>query len=342
MLPLTIGHAAFLFCLVMLLSACATKYPVIDPDLLPADVGTIHVSFQRFDYGWAVKSGVTRAGNGTKIGHECGVSKMLDINTTLHARIFVVRETCRDASLNTAETKWLNHVARYYAAAIEQSPVLRQLFDDLGPISFDWYLVEDDARFVLEKSSSMNLQDMRTPHLTMDMTLSSAEAENEVLQWRATIGVATVTHEYFHVLAERENFKFERPSLNELTAYFLDHATAVEFGVEYTPTPKAYLEKSLDNVWAEALVPAEAGLDSSIAGLRLAHVMLKKARQCPSPNEALRGTARLVYMHVKEHNGMTFDALKKIDQMSCDIRQSKGDGGVTWQCKEPNQQNCSL
>ncbi len=267
---------------------------------------------------------------------------MLDIGAKMRTKIFVIRETCLDASLNAAETKWLDHIARYYAAAVDKSPVLHQFFDDLGPIAFDWYLVEDDARFILEKSTSMDVRNMRTPHLIMGITLSSAEAENEVLQWRATIGVVGVTHEYFHALAERESFQFERPSLNEVTAYFLGHATAIEFGMAHDPTPKAYLEKSLDNVWTEALIPTEHGYDSSIAGLRLAYAMMKKARLCPAPNEALRGTARLVYMHVKEHEGMTFDELKKIDQLSCETRQAQGDGGIKWQCKEPNQQNCSL
>jgi hypothetical protein len=269
-------------------------------------------------------------GDGHIKGHNCGFGQTISIAPTIRANLFSVREKCMDASLSEAEAKWINRFAEVYGDAIARTPALQQFFADLGPIEFDWYLIQHNV--YLEHRAKPVPMSQSAPRISTSVPLPHRDADDEVKQINAVIGIGAFTHEYFHVLVKRDDYQFEHPSLEETVAYLLNHAGAIELGMTHDPTPRAYLQRSLDKVWEEALMPSENGVASSAAGLRLAYVMVQNANACPKPRDAVRGTFRVAYEKMRTTRRLSFDDLKVIDRLTCDERQSKGDGGLDWKC----------
>lgn len=323
------GRAFFLgllFLFFLPLVGCTSLGERLSTDQLPLGTGAKQVYFIRTDDGWDVVSRIVNKGDGGMSGQRCAYSKQLKINPTLAANIIPVRASCANTSFSADELKWLEFVAQYYAAAVADSPVLAQFYADLGPIEFDWYVIEEEVQFTLEARSTMRPR--VSPRLSTNMTLPSAEANNEARQFNLGIGVSGITHEYFHSLVRREGLEFESASAEETVAYLLDHAASIEFGLGYTPTPRAYLEKPLDSVWQEAQAPNLGALDSSIAGLRVAFVMVEKARKCPLRAAAVRGTARIAYEFIREHKAMKLSDLRQINGLLCEELEARGNGGL--------------
>ncbi len=315
-----------LFPLVLPLAGCAILGERISPEQLPLGTGVTQVYLIKTEGGWDVVSRIVSNGDSGRFGQRCANAKQLKINPTLVANIIPVRAFCGSAALTNPESKFLDVTTRYYAAAVSDSPVLHELYADLGPIEFDWYMMEDGLEFALEMHSMM--KPTVAPRLSTKVTLPGPLADDKVKQINSGLAVAATTHEYFHTLVKRQAFVFESPSVEETVAYLLSHATSIEFGLSYAPTPEAYLEKPLDTVWEEAKSPKLDAFDSSIAGLRLAFAMVEKARKCPLRIDALRGTARIAYEFVREHKKMSLSDLIRIDTLSCDAREAKGNGGL--------------
>jgi hypothetical protein len=322
--------AAISLGLLIVLSGCASTSTLPKPSDLPDGAALQHVVLKQTPAGWLVGSGIMQWEDGHTTGHNCGFSHTISISPYVNANLFSVREACTGATLSESETKWIKRFAQIYGDAIARTPALQQFFFDLGPFEFDWYLVQHRVNFVYRAEPVLMVQG--APRISLRMPLPNRDADDEVKQLNATIGFTAFTHEYFHILAKKIGFQFERPSLEEVVAYLLSHASAIELGMDHSPTPNAYLRTSLDDVWSEALVPNNTGYASSIAGLRLAYTMVKKANTCPDPRAATRGTVRVAYEKLRAHRKMSFDDLRAIDRLTCDERQSKGDGGLDWKC----------
>lgn len=319
------------------LTGCATLRPLPTADELPDGVSINHVRPKQVDGGWETNSGIIHRGEDGIKGLKCGVVKQLVINQTMRANLHVVKETCNEPSLTEKETKWIESVATFYARLIDETPAINRFYREYGTVEDDWYLVHPRVRFVHKQTIfSTN----KAPRLALHIHLDS-DVNSEVDQINAAIAAAGLVHEHFHVLAKLRQWQFDTLVTNETIAYLLSHTVAVEFGMDHAPTPNFALERPLNKAWEEAAAPTESPLKTGIAGLRVAFAMVEKALACPDPRGAIRGTARMAYEQVADQGAMTLADLKKIDALSCDARQLKGDGGITFKCDEATKK-CAL
>lgn len=310
------------------LTGCSSTRQLPTAEELPDGVAIAYVAPRQVKGGWEVTAGIESNGDGTP-GTECGVAVPLQINPTLRANLHVVRETCNGSGLSEKESKWIEYVVKFFSRIVEETPSVNRFFRELGPVEYDWFLVPQQLRFVHTQTTFASNS---SPRLALRLPLAVDDAENHVKQLNMAIGVPTVVHEYFHALALMRGWQFDTVATNETMAHLLNHTVAVELGLTYAAIPTASLKQPLDRVWEEAATTKESAYETSVAGQRLAYRMIQKALACQDPRGAIRGTARIAYDQIADQGAMTLAELKKIDALSCEARQAKGDGGVKYKC----------
>jgi hypothetical protein len=300
----------------LLLESCAlpSNKPFSTFDELPANTNTSQVRAHKTNVGWQTTSMVLR--NGTNQGTACEDRKRVEIVPGLTGNVVVVRVKCEIADgLTASEAKWFDFTVREFNAMAKISPIVRQQFINLGNVEFDWYLIEPNVRFRIEKESEMG---SHAPHLAIGGDLPKENDDDYVFTANGILTIISVLHEYFHMNVRRSGWKFESASLEETIAYLINHSASVTLGADQALTPKSIIASPLDNAWSEAQQDDGTTLHGTTAGLRLAYVMVKKAKKCTHPRSAIKGLANLAYTKLTSQRAMTFADLRVIDALPCE------------------------
>ena len=319
---------AILCTMLLMLSACALPR-FSAPEELPEGVDSHQSIFTKTLTGGRTTSRVISMG--TRNGAICGSPKRVDIKPGIRANIYPYRSKCEPLQGFTPdEEKLLNGCLKVFANAVDVSPTLTRFFSDLGPIDFDWYLIEYGVRTEIELESDAS---DKIPRLALSMKLLSKDASKESNQIDAVNGFASVVHEYFHALqrsraSKRSSFAAHQllTGIEETVAYLMSDAVAIELGLSQFFRPNDYLDATpLSDAWEGAGRASVGSVQTSVAGMRLSYVMLKNAEKCPDRQKAIRGMISIVYDQLADANSMTIADLQNIDALSCKAKEAKGE-----------------
>ena len=271
------------------LGGCATwSQPALTFQDLHEGTDAHQVLSRKTSQGWIVTSTLLHPGD--KDGTVCGGPAAVQIHANLVGNVYTVRGDC-EARPAPSEERWRRVIAREFSAMIDASPIVSHQFAQLGKTEFDWYFVAPDVRFALAR---VNEESQAAPRLVISAAIPPQDADVEEQQQEGLSTILTAVHEYFHINAKRQAWKFESIALNETMAYLISHSAAIDLGAGHAPTWIPFLKPPLDGVWIDVLRDGRS-LARSIAGLRLAHVILLRTQACPSPGAAMRGIANLAY-----------------------------------------------
>ena len=310
--PLFGGRGVFIALLLLLLNGCAST-PIESISREVADNGiNLHATkLDKTAAGWRGYS-ASAINGGTNIGSDCPGLEVFTLAANVETTVSWFKKNCIQ-DLSSLERKWLNAFIREFRQLMKVSPVAFKIFSDLNAVRFNLVFVDLGVRYV--KESEVETQGA-LPVFTYANT--GPDPAGSVVNWQqdATSAMLSILHEYFHTAVSFNGWQFASKSIEETSAYLMEHAAAVDIGSSYAPTPRVYTQIGTMNNWNLPDDDASAA-SRSAAGAKLAFTFVSKAQQCAHSRAAVRGIGNLLAAKIAKTEIIVISTLRELYDSGC-------------------------